>query len=63
MFLNPTQAAKYLGVGRRTIYYWMEKKQLPYSLTPSGRRLIKLTDLTSYSWEKKDNAGIQADDT
>ena len=44
-YFSPTSAAKKLGVSRRTIYHWMSRNSLPYHITPSGRRLIRITDV------------------
>ncbi len=55
LYYTPTKAARHLGISVRTIYNWMEKNQLPYHTTPSGRRLILIADALTYKWEKKNN--------
>lgn len=44
-YLSITQAAAYLGVARRTIYNWIERKRLPVYRMPSGRPRICRADL------------------
>lgn len=45
-WLSPTEAARYLGVSRETLYRLMREGKLPYSVTRwSGRRRIRKEDL------------------
>ncbi len=45
-WMSPTEAARYLGVSRETIYRLMRQGKLAYSRTSwSGRRRIRKEDL------------------
>jgi excisionase family DNA binding protein len=45
-WLSPTEAARYLGVSRETIYRLMKDGRLPYRTTTwSGRRRVRKEDL------------------
>lgn len=46
-YLSVTQAAALLGVSRRTIYNWVERKILILHRLPSGRPRIFRDDLLS----------------
>ena len=44
-WLNPTEAAKMLGVGRSTIYRWSRKGKLPIYRLGVGVARVKLADV------------------
>jgi excisionase family DNA binding protein len=45
-WLSPTEAARYLGISRETIYRLMREGKLPYRVTAwSGRRRVRKEDL------------------
>ena len=48
-WLTVNQAAKAIGLGRRTIYRLMALGRLPYHLTPTGRRRVRRADLEAWT--------------
>lgn len=53
--LTVTQACRFIGVSRRTLYNWMNDGRLPYVRTVSGMRRVNKEDL----FLKKDNHGTE----
>lgn len=51
-WLRPDEAARELGVTRRTIYHWIHTGQLPAYKPTSHTLLIKRDDLTLFANKK-----------
>lgn len=50
-WLSPTDAARYMGMSRRSVYRLMDMRVIPYSLVRlcnSTRRRISVADLDAY---------------
>lgn len=44
-YLNPTDAAQYIGVSRTTIYRWHNAGKIDSSMGISGQRIFLIKDL------------------
>jgi excisionase family DNA binding protein len=49
-WLNVTQAAKYAGIGRRTLYDWINDNKLPFPIYPIAYRIRKCKKSDIDSW-------------
>lgn len=52
-WLTISEAAQYIGVGKRIVYYWIETGRLPSKRTHGGTHRVNVDDLLVSDWEMR----------